>query len=172
MGNFLKGRNGCMWDGPAWPYTTGLALDALGTTVLRHGGDDLAAEFGAGLWSYLRSHFRDGDLAVPYLVEHYDPLTGEPISDEPDYNHSSLIDLMVRYGVGLHPTADGLRLHPIDIGAGDIALRGVRVGAHLLDVEITGAERVATVRCHGTVVHQGRLPAEIAWDPASCVHAG
>lgn len=175
MGNFIKGRNGCMWNGPAWPYTTGLALDAIGTAALRHGDEDLAAEFSAGLWSYLRSHFHDGDLAVPYLVEHYDPLTGEPISDEPDYNHSSLIDLLVRYVVGLQPGPDELRIRPLEVGVDDIAMRGVRIGAHVLDVEITGARgaRRVELSCHGAGVHAGPFGPDgvtVAWDPQVCDH--
>lgn len=30
------------------------------------------------------------DLNNPYLVEHYDSMTGEPISDDADYYHSLL----------------------------------------------------------------------------------
>lgn len=172
MGDFIKGRNGCMWNGPAWPYTTGLALDAIGTAAVRHGDADLAAEFAAGLWSYLRSHFRDGDLGVPYLVEHYDPLTGEPISDEPDYNHSSLIDLIVRYVVGLRPAGDELRVQPIDIGAGDVTLRGVRVGPHLLDVETSEGDRGQTIRvsCRGEMVYAGPPGVVVPWLAHSCHH--
>lgn len=159
MGHFIKGRNGCMWNGPAWPYTTGLVLDAIGSTALRHGAADLAEEFGAGLWSYLRSHFRDADLAVPYLVEHYDPLTGEPISDEPDYNHSSLIDLIVRYVVGVQPVSGGVRVQPIDIGVEEIDLRGVRIGNRVLDVQIRGTrgDRRVRVTTDGAVAHDGTL---------------
>lgn len=173
MGNFLKGRNGCMWNGPAWPYTTGLVLDALGGTAQRHGDGVLATEFAAGMWSYLRSHFRDGDLSVPYLVEHYDPLTGEPISDEPDYNHSSLVDLVVRYVAGLQPGQGELRVQPLDIGAGDVSMRGVRVGAHLLDVEIAGppTDRMIRVTCRGAVIHDGEAGAAPGWDQHSCEHA-
>ncbi|WP_420114968.1 MGH1-like glycoside hydrolase domain-containing protein [Pseudactinotalea sp.] len=174
MGNFLKGRNGCMWNGPAWPYTTGIALDAIGGAAQRHGDEASAQEFSAGLWSYLRSHFRDGDLAVPYLVEHYDPLTGEPISDEPDYNHSSLIDVLVRHVVGLQPGEGELVVAPLDIGAGDVALHGVRIGAHVLDVEITGAgeQRRVRVACRGTQVHEGACGdrAVVAWDAEECAH--
>ncbi|WP_114558716.1 MGH1-like glycoside hydrolase domain-containing protein [Desertihabitans aurantiacus] len=173
MGSFLKGRNGCMWNGPAWPYTTSLVLDALGSAALEHGLDDVAAEFGRGFWSYARSHFRDADLAVPYLVEHYNPLTGEPISDEPDYNHSMLIDLVVRYLAGVQPDEGGLRVRPLDVGLRHLALRGVRVREHLLDVELDGrgAARTLRVTCGGTVLCDGPLPADgVELDETVCAH--
>ncbi|MBB5751845.1 MGH1-like glycoside hydrolase domain-containing protein [Prosthecomicrobium pneumaticum] len=115
-GRFLKGRNGCMWDGPTWPYTNAIAIDALGrlSREAGHAHDDLFAKY---FWKYVALHFKDQDGRTPYLVEHYDSASGEPISDEPDYSHSYFIDLVVRWVAGLAiDTGAMLRLDPIDIG--------------------------------------------------------
>lgn len=155
LGNFFKGRNGCMWNGPSWPYTTAITLDAIARNVAA--APDLAEEFATGFWALARQHFRDGDVAVPYLVEHYDGLTGEPISDEPDYNHSYLIDLIVQYVAGLRVEPDGLSLEPLDIGLGELRLAGLPVGPHRLTIELTGrgAERSARVYCGAQVLLDG-----------------
>src|SRR5690625_3877730 len=157
MGRFIKGRNGCMWNGPSWPYTTAITLDAIGRNVGH--APDLAAEFAAGFWALARQHFRDGDVAVPYLVEHYDGLTGEPISDEPDYNHSYLIDLIVQYVAGLRIEGDGRALEPVDVGLGELRLAGVPVGDCRLTIELTGRgeKRSARVLCRDQVLVDGPL---------------
>ena len=36
-GHFLKGRDGCMWAGPSWPYTTAIALEAIALQSRRFG---------------------------------------------------------------------------------------------------------------------------------------
>lgn len=130
-GQFLKGRNGCMWDGPTWPYTNSVALDAVGRMSQRHGHrfDELFADL---LRKYCLLHFHQQDGRTPYLVEHYDSITGEPLSDEPDYFHSYLVDLIIRYVVGLRVHTDHIAVDPIDIGLehfdlDDVVVQGRRV---------------------------------------------
>ncbi|WP_147915645.1 MGH1-like glycoside hydrolase domain-containing protein [Ruania zhangjianzhongii] len=169
LGNFFKGRNGCMWNGPSWPYTTAITLDAIGRNV--GSAPDLAEEFAAGFWALARQHFRDGDVAVPYLVEHYDGLTGEPISDEPDYNHSYLIDLIVQYVAGLRVEPDGLFLEPVEIDLGELHLAGLPVGTHRFTIELTGQGegRVARVGCGDQVLFDGPVRGRV--QIPKCAHA-
>ena len=68
QGNFIKGRNGCVWDGPSWPYTTGIALSALGRQSQLH-GHKYDRDFWIFFRQYTAQHFRDGVLERPYLVE-------------------------------------------------------------------------------------------------------
>lgn len=112
IGNFIKGRNGCVWCGPAWPYTTGIALDGLGKESLRrnHFFDQKFDQF---FHEYTIQHFRDGDRHRPYLVEHYNPITGERLSDEADYNHSFWLDLVITYIAGIHILKDCLEVEPL-----------------------------------------------------------
>jgi hypothetical protein len=130
---FFKGRNGCVWDGPSWPYTTGIALAALGNESLRS-GHRYDAEFVKVLRQYAAEHFRDGDPAKPYLVEHYNPESGEPLSDELDYNHSFWMDLIVTYAAGVQLTEDRIRFEPLRLGFRRLEVTGLRIRGHVYDV--------------------------------------
>jgi hypothetical protein len=133
-GHFLKGRNGCMWDGPTWPYTNSVVIDSIAevSRANRHQYDDLFAHF---FWKYALLHFRNNDGQTPYLVEHYHSMTGEPISDEPDYNHSYLIDMIIRQVVGLNLAEDGsVTVDPVDVGLEYFALENVKVQERMISV--------------------------------------
>ena len=132
-GLFFKGRNGCVWDGPSWPYTTGIALAALGNESLRkdHRYD---AEFAKVLRQYAAEHFRDGDPDRPYLVEHYNPENGELLSDEPDYNHSFWMDLIVTYVAGVRLEEDRIRIAPLRLGFRRFELTNIKIRGHVYDV--------------------------------------
>ncbi|WP_116952410.1 MGH1-like glycoside hydrolase domain-containing protein [Jiangella endophytica] len=132
-GVFVKGRNGCSWNGPTWPYTNSVVIDGLGATSRRF-GHRYDAEFGRLLRSYALLHFQQRDGRTPYLVEHYNSETGEPISDEVDYLHSYVIDLLVRYVAGLEAGPDAVTVDPLDIGLTWFALSGVRVAGRTVDV--------------------------------------
>lgn len=128
LGHFFKGRDGCMWNGPSWPYTTGIVLDAMALQSKRadHRYDAL---FGKFLREYCWEHFRNQSLREPYLVEHYNAETGEMLSDEADYNHSYFIDLLIRHVAGFTPTEEGFEVDPVLIGLkrfdfDDLPLRG------------------------------------------------
>ncbi|HKM18417.1 MAG TPA: hypothetical protein VJ064_09375, partial [Limnochordia bacterium] len=127
MGRFIKGRNGCVWCGPSWPYTTGIAIDAVGIESKRN-KHCFDKEFAHYLRAYSLQHFRDGDLAKPYLVEHYHGETGEPLSDEPDYNHSFYIDLIMSHVAGITFTDAGIRFDPVDVGLDFFVLDQVWIG--------------------------------------------
>ncbi|RIQ12403.1 MGH1-like glycoside hydrolase domain-containing protein [Jiangella rhizosphaerae] len=132
-GVFVKGRNGCSWNGPAWPYTNSVVIDGIGATSRRF-GHRYDADFGRLLRSYALLHFQQHDGRTPYLVEHYNSETGEPISDEVDYLHSYVVDLLVRYVAGLEVGPGALTVDPLDIGLSWFALTGVRVAGHTVDV--------------------------------------
>ncbi len=169
LGQFLKGRNGCMWSGPSWPYTSAITLDAIGRYA--EGSESLRREFARGFWALARMHFRDADPAQPYLVEHYDSSTGEPLSDEADYNHSYLIDLVVRYLAGLRVTGSTLALRPLDVGLGRLELTGVSVAGHRLSISLRGRgeQRHGIVRCDGRTLHDGPVAGGV--ELPACVHA-
>ena len=133
MGNYIKGRNGCVWCGPSWPYTTGIALDALGKESLRreHRFDK---DFDRFLTEYTIQHFRDGDRHRPYLVEHYNSVTGERLSDEADYNHSYWLDLIITYVAGVQVFADHVRVEPLRTHLKWFRLDGLSIRGHLVSV--------------------------------------
>lgn len=132
-GCFVKGRNGCVWDGPSWPYTTGIALDALGrmSTENDHRYD---ADFDRFFDQYTVQHFRDGDRYRPYLVEHYNPVSGERLSDEADYNHSYWINLVITYVAGLHLLPDAIRIDPLKTHLRWYRLENLKVRGHKVSI--------------------------------------
>jgi hypothetical protein len=134
MGHFIKGRNGCVWDGPTWPYTNSVALDALARESKRL-GHRYDREFIRYLREYSFLHFFDRDLGRPGLVEHYNSATGEPLSDEQEYNHSFYIDLIVTHVAGLTVESDRLILDPVDAGLDTFVLDRVKIAG--LNVKIT-----------------------------------
>ena len=150
LGVFVKGRNGCSWNGPTWPYTNSVVIDGIGATSRRF-GHRYDAEFGRLLRSYALLHFQQRDGRTPYLVEHYNSETGEPISDEVDYLHSYVVDLLVRYVVGLEVGPDALVIDPLDISLDWFELCGVRVAGRTVDVEFD-RQRGLRVRVDGDQV--------------------
>lgn len=134
QGLFIKGVNGCVWNGPTWPYTNAITLDALARESKRT-GHRYDREFGHYLREYSFLHFSKRDLAQPYLVEHYNSSTGEPISDEPEYNHSYYIDLIIRHVAGLTVKADRLVLDPVEVGLDFFNLDQIKVAG--ADLRIT-----------------------------------
>ncbi len=133
MGNFFKGRDGCVWCGPSWPYTTGIAVDAIAIQS-KHHHHRYDEQFAFFLREYALQHFRDRDIKKPYLVEHYNAETGEPLSDEADYNHSYFIDLIISHVAGLQVDMDGIRFDPIDIGLDYFLLDNIKIDGHVYKV--------------------------------------
>lgn len=133
-GIFLKGRNGCVWCGPSWPYTTGIALAALGSQSRKynHRFDD---DFDRHFSQYTAQHFRDEDYTRPYLVEHYNPITGERLSDEADYNHSFWIDLVLSYVVGLTVKEDYIEIVPLKTHINYFTLDNLWIRGHKIKME-------------------------------------
>lgn len=133
-GQFFKGRNGCIWNGPAWPFANSMVLDGIGKESLRtsHSLDDM---FRTYFRKYTAMHYYGGDGELPYLVEHYNSLTGECISDDVDYSHSYYIDLVVRYASGIHVEENAVVVEPLDLGLKYFELKGIRIRGHRIDVK-------------------------------------
>ena len=132
-GNFIKGRDGCVWCGPSWPYTTAIALDAIAIQSKNSDGR-YNASFGELLRKYALQHFRDHDLNRPYLVEHYNAETGEPLSDDVDYNHSFFLDLIMKHVAGIEINEGAVSFSPIDIGIDYFTLENVTIGKDVFSV--------------------------------------
>lgn len=127
----LHGRDSCMWNGPSWPYTNGIMLDMLGkqSKAQNHKYDKEFAKF---LREYSLQHYRMQDISMPYLVEQYHAVTGEPISDEPDYNHSFYLELLISHVAGLRVLEHKMVIDPVDVGLkyfrlGNVLVRGRKV---------------------------------------------
>ena len=155
-GHFLKGRDGCMWDGPSWPYTTSIVLDAIALQSKRH-QHRYDAVFRKFLREYCWEHYRNQNLHEPYLVEHYNAETGEMLSDEVDYNHSFLIDLLIRHVAGFTPTETGFEVDPIDVGLKQYEFDRLPLRGHFVRI-VYGERQGFQVTIDGETVFQAEKP--------------
>jgi len=134
FGDHIKGPHGAVWNGPTWPFTDSTVLMALANAT-RTAGHRFDSRWAELLRRYTRLQFRNRDIDLPMVVEHHNPLTGEEISQEEDYFHSSWIDLVVTGVGGIVPSEDAiLRLDPIDCGLGFFHLRGVPFRGREVDI--------------------------------------
>ena len=168
-GDYIKGPHGCMWNGPSWPYTTGIALDALAKQSKKH-GHAYDGAFEKHLREYTRQHFSPENPKTPLLVEFYDSRTGSPLSLEPDYNHSFYADLIVRHLAGIEPKEEGVFFHPLRTERKWFSLLGLRVRGHCIDVyyqqkageKYPGLPAGYTVYADGKQCFQGNAAEEIS----------
>lgn len=158
MGNYIKGRNGCIWCGPSWPYTTGIALCGLGEESLSqdHRFDQ---DFDRFFQEYTIQHFRDGDRRRPYLVEHYNPVTGERLSDEADYNHSFWIDLAVRYVAGVQVKPDTVKIDPLKTHLKWFRMENLPIRGRKVTVMYSEKKAREEIPCGLTVLVDGKVQA-------------
>ena len=152
QGWFFKGRNGCIWNGPAWPFANSMILDGLAKESRKrnHKWDE---KFAAYFMKFTEMHYNGGDGMVPYLVEHYNSMTGECISDDVDYSHSYYIDLIVSYVAGLIIKPGKIEVDPLELGLKRFRLSNIYVQGHVVEIcleengkfslSVDGEERMA-----------------------------
>jgi hypothetical protein len=131
-GEWRGRRNACPWNGRVWPMLNSHVAESLGTwgtpdrAPLRRATVHLIRRF-------IHMMFHDGDVTRPNCFEHYNPFTGAPSAYRgiDDYQHSWVVDLIIRFVCGLRPDARGLTVDPFPF---DLDL------ATLEDVQIAGRE--------------------------------
>ena len=104
-------------------------------------GHRLDEYFDEVLGEYTLQHFRDGDRHRPYLVEHYNPVTGERLSDEADYNHSFWLDIVIRFVAGVNVEENGIRIAPLSTHLKRWSLNGLKVRGHELSLSYWKSDR-------------------------------
>jgi hypothetical protein len=129
-------RMSCPWNGRMWPMTTSHLCVALarGSRELAQGLRLPAAEL---IRRFIRTMFFDQDPERPNCFEHYNPVTGEPSAYRgiDDYQHSWVVDLMVRHVAGLQPRDDELLVvDPLDFDLREFELRQIHYRGHVLDI--------------------------------------
>ncbi|HID90981.1 TPA: hypothetical protein EYP44_03370 [Candidatus Bathyarchaeota archaeon] len=87
---------------------------------------------------FIRLMFFDQDPERPNTFEHYNPFTGHPCTYRgiDDYQHSWVIDLIIKYVVGLQPQEeDAIVLDPLPFNLEHFTLDGVLYKNH--EVRVT-----------------------------------
>ncbi|UCH36577.1 MAG: hypothetical protein JSV65_09545 [Armatimonadota bacterium] len=130
-------RHACPWSGRVWPMTNSHACEALARAA-QHLDPSLAEAAAELLRRFVRMMFFDGDVRRPNCYEHYNPRTGMPClyRGVDDYQHSWVVDLIIKYVAGLQPQADGgAVVHPLPMGLEHFTLDHARLRDR--DIRIT-----------------------------------
>jgi hypothetical protein len=130
----------CPWNGRVWPMTNSHMAEALIYTAEKTGDKqllDVAADF---ISKYIRMMFFDGDINRPNCFEHYNPMTGAPCEYRgiDDYQHSWVVDLIIKYVCGIRPVDANektLIIDPLPFNLESFSISNVRYQGR--DVKVT-----------------------------------
>ena len=149
-------RHSCPWNGRVWPMTNSHVCDALARasqqldSSLKSPAVDLINRF-------VRLMFSDGDVNRPNCFEHYNPLTGQPSTYRgiDDYQHSWVVDLLVRYLAGVQPQVDGaLVLDPLPFDVPSFSLTQLHIRGREMAVHWNAADGGFRVLLDGRLTHE------------------
>lgn len=152
-------RTNCPWNGRTWPMTNSHVAEALvGAARLDPALRERAAEFIA---RFVKMLFLDGDLRRPNSYEHYNPETGAPslYRGIDDYQHSWVVDLLIKYVAGVQPELGKLVVDPLPFGLERFVLSGARVAGRRVDVSHDPSGFAVSV--DGQVVHSSAAPQRV-----------
>jgi len=160
-------RHSCPWNGRVWPMTNSHVCDALARAAqqLDPSLQPVAAEL---ITRFVKLMFADGDPSRPNCFEHYNPLTGQPSSYRgiDDYQHSWVVDLLVRYLAGVQPRVDGsVVIDPLPFDVPSFSLTRLRVRGRELSVRWNAADGGFRVLRDGREVHQSAQRERITLTP-------
>jgi hypothetical protein len=157
-------RHNCPWNGRTWPMINSHVIEGL----LRqwHRGRRQVGQLAADtLTRFVRMMFHGGDLTRPNCYEHYNPVTGHAsvYRGIDDYQHSWVLDLLIRGVAGLEPHHRGILIDPLPLDLDHAALARATVRGRSVDMRREGQEVTVVMNgaTHRTVVGQ---PLEIPYD--------
>lgn len=140
------------WAGLTWPATNSHVLEGFAETAKRLDRSQLPAA--AELFHRIAAlHLKPR----ADFYEHYNPLTGQPLSSFRDYMHSWWIDIILRHVAGMEVQDDGsLVVDALPMGVTFYALRGAPCRGHKIDLLWNDAStgNGLVVRCDGRVVRR------------------
>jgi hypothetical protein len=140
---FWRGiRRNCPWNGRVWPMTNSHLVEALAVCGVRL-DPGLAGPCGELLTRFVKMMFCGGDHRRPNCFEHYHPYTGAPSTYRgiDDYQHSWVVDLLMKCVAGVRPQVDGsIVIAPVPLDLAHLEVRGLVVrGRELRVVSERGA---------------------------------
>lgn len=155
-------RHNCPWNGRVWPMASSHVVEGLLRQWQR--GRRSAGPVAAGILEpFVRMMFHDGDPRRPNCYEHYNPFTGHPclFRGIDDYQHSWVLDLLIRGVAGVEPGPGGIRVDPLPMGLESVSLRA-RLRGRDVSVRIDGEEVRADVDGRAVETTLGEA-VEAAW---------
>jgi glycogen debranching enzyme len=128
-------RHNCPWNGRTWPMTNSHIVEGLIRQWHRGRREvgDLASDL---LTRFVKMMYFDGDLSRPNCFEHYNPFTGHPSAYRgiDDYQHSWVLDLLIRGVAGLEPCSDCLLVDPLPLDVSYARLSGATIRGRRVSV--------------------------------------
>ena len=116
---------GCSWNGPIWPYSISLVLEALGNAS--YSDPSLSLIFNRLFIEYTDLHFDCGDRSTPCICEHYRPTDAISFSPFTEYFHSEWINLFISYYLGIRVSNGEISFAPLtdkDFVLDDVIING------------------------------------------------
>ena len=157
-------RHNCPWNGRTWPMVNSHIIEGL-LRQWHHGRRQIGRLASHILTRFVQMMFHGGDVSRPNCYEHYNPITGHAsvYRGIDDYQHSWVLDLIIRGAIGLEPRSKGILVDPLPLDLDRAALTGASVQGHSIDVHREGREVTVAMggTRHRTVVGQ---PLEIPYD--------
>ncbi len=143
-GEWKDQRLVCPWNGRTWLMTNSHVAEALCRAALEVDAtlQPQAVEF---LNRFIRMLFLDGDQDRPSSYEYYNPLTGQApfFRGTEDYMHSWIVDLIIKYVVGVQPGDDGkLQIRPLPFNLDFYTLDRLKIAGHTLKISWRMSEGV------------------------------
>ena len=120
-------RHNCPWNGRVWPMQNSFVAEAIANMADKY-DKSLRKRLAEFLRKFIRMMFDEGDLNRPNCFEHYNPLNGRPCIYRGinDYQHSTVVDLIIKYIAGFIPQSDGtFRVYPLSDEFQKIVLLGI-----------------------------------------------
>lgn len=131
-------RHRCPWNGRVWPMTNSHMVEVL-ANVAMNVDQSLRPHVVELMTKFIHMMFMKNDLRYPNCYEHYNPVSGLPclFRGVNDYQHSWVVDLILKYIAGIQPRPDGsLVIHPFPFDIQRIRVDRIPFRGHLLRVEI------------------------------------
>ncbi|MCP4728318.1 MAG: hypothetical protein GY863_24995, partial [bacterium] len=113
-GDWKGKRLVCPWNGRVWPMTNSHIAEALARSAIMFNDSELRARTVEFINKFIRMMFFDGDIEKPNCFEHYNPNSGKPsvFRGIDDYQHSWVVDLIIKYICGIRPEKDKIIIDP------------------------------------------------------------
>ncbi len=136
-------RHNCPWNGRVWPMTNSHIAEVLAQTALRFHDPELEKAAVDFIRKFVRLLFFDQDVNRPNCFEHYNPFTGTPsvYRGIDDYQHSWLVDLIIKYVVGVQvDDSRTVTLRPFDFGLKYFVLENLHIAGDVFQIKGKGSK--------------------------------
>lgn len=157
-------RHNCPWNGRTWPMTNSHVVAGL-LHQWQLGRRNVGATAARIFTRFVRMMFLHGDVHLPNCYEHYNPFTGAPslYRGIDDYQHSWVLDLLIRGVAGLEPRMNGILVDPLPLDLERVELQGAQIAGHSVDMSREKEHITVTVDGAAYETELGR-PLEIDCD--------